>query len=963
MKYKVKKGDTLSTISEKLGVSIDKISSANAISGEGINRIYAGEILEIPEQGRDESLAASLGIPINLRQFFNADQDRTEKDLSKEELSALKNVIKYSQTPERRLEKEEAGLNPDYINYQDYNHFGAADVSQVDSEGSLLGKVTDPYTVMKTYLGRFKAEPQDSGGYKINDVFDFPAKTEETGLKKLAEYAGSVTDLGFDPYGQLRNYMGYYGPQEGSGQGGRSNINIALSQGGKTRHNFNRGGNTSMNIQQQTQNVAAQGRYGDSMLMHVNPAEVRGLSQVAPITINPQTGQPEAFLPFLVPLLGSLLGGSLLGGTALGTLGASALGSGLATWAATGDLKKGLLAGITGYGIGAALQGAGAAAAGADAATAAADVGKTALTESLLTDPTMLAQAGTEAAQGIASAGSTVPAASLNALGETTLNSALASAQPGFQLAGQTAADAYTGAGYSALGDAFSGGLGPGVQNLAAGASQPLAVAGIAGGMGPTAVMDSQEQFAEQMRQMQEDTAREKDERTRQMFESTPEPILYSAQGGPTNIDESLMMDANLLSGAMNMNSGGRVGYGSGGGILDTRNSAYNRINDKDYNQFSGDQQRFTPARQTFDINPEFMAGFQPETMYFEPNTMNQPASATTTDGPPVLSNSYTGSQGGYNMMGVEEAPLQTIDPYAPYTGLAPQGLVETGFNPVPVSESVTSDISKFPDKRTTPSNIDFSDIDFSNIDYSSLVTGGVPGSGSGSVSRSGSGDYLEDDFILDPSRYNESSLIHDPADIDFSNFDYSSLDPSDIFNPFTQELFEQQNRLQEESDIYEAAAGGETSRGKKAEGGETDNIMQDPITQEVVLFITGESDNQQAINDFVSKYGAETFSQLRDYVLKALTNENVQTEGQIQGVGNSGMADDIPGMIGANEKIAVSQDEFIVPADVVSALGDGSSNAGSNELYAMMDRVRQEKTGTTRQAPKLANAGGLLPR
>ena len=946
MKYKVKKGDTLSKISEKLGISIDEISSANNISGKGINRIYAGEILKIPEQRRDESLAASLGIPINLRQFFNANQDRTEKDLSKEELSALKNVIKYSQTPERRLEKKEAGLNPDYINYQDYNHFGAEDASQVDAEGSLLGKVSDPYTVIKTYLGQFKAEPQDSGGYKIDDVFDFPAKTEETGLKKLAEYAGSVTDLGFDPYGQLRNYMGYYGPQEGSGQGGRSNINIALSQGGKTRHNFNRGGNTSMNIQQQTQNVAAQGRYGDSMLMHVNPAEVRGLSQVAPITINPQTGQPEAFLPFLVPLLGSLLGGSLLGGTALGTLGASALGSGLATWAATGDLKKGLLAGITGYGIGSALQGAGAAAgasgaadAATQAATQAGTLGQAATQEAIQSAAT---QAGGEA---LTAATTATPWSNLKSVfNPSAISGTTASAAPDLLTAGTQAAPSF----------------GTSMGNLATGLSQPAAVAGIAGGMGPTAVMDSQEQFAEQMRQMQEDTAREEDERTRQMWESTPEPILYSAQGGPTNIDESLMMDANLLTGAMNMNDGGRVGYGSGGGIIDFRNNEFNRINDKDYNQFSGDQQRFTPQRKTFDINPEFMAGFQPETTYFEPLTINQPATATTTDGPPVLSNSYTGSQGGYNMMGVEQAPLQTIDPYAAYTGLAPQGLVETGFNPVP--EPGTSDIYK-----TTIGSGEYPDIDFNNIDYSSLVTGGgsgsVSGSGSGSVSSSGSGDYLEDDFRFDPSSYNESSLIHDPADIDFSNFDYSSLDPSDIFNPFTQELLEQQNRLMEESRGYGAAAGGETGRSKKAEGGETDNIMQDPITQEVVLFITGESDNQQAINDFVSKYGAETFSQLRDYVLKALTNENVQTEGQIQGVGNSGMADDIPGMIGANEKIAVSQDEFIVPADVVSALGDGSSNAGSNELYAMMDRVRQEKTGTTRQAPKLANAGGLLPR
>ena len=56
-----------------------------------------------------------------------------------------------------------------------------------------------------------------------------------------------------------------------------------------------------MDIKEQTRNVAAQGRYGDSMLLHVNPAEVRGLSQALPITVNPQTGQPEAFLPFIAP--------------------------------------------------------------------------------------------------------------------------------------------------------------------------------------------------------------------------------------------------------------------------------------------------------------------------------------------------------------------------------------------------------------------------------------------------------------------------------------------------------------------------------------------------------------------------------------------------------------------------------------------------------------------------------------
>ena len=86
------------------------------------------------------------------------------------------------------------------------------------------------------------------------------------------------------------------------------------------------------------------------------------------------------------------------------------------------------------------------------------------------------------------------------------------------------------------------------------------------------------------------------------------------------------------------------------------------------------------------------------------------------------------------------------------------------------------------------------------------------------------------------------------------------------------------------------------------------------------------------------------------------------QTEGLIAGVGNGGMDDDIMGTIGNKEKIAVSQDEFIIHADVVSGLGDGSSNAGSKELYAMMDRIRQKRTGTTKQPTMLANAGGMLP-
>ena len=109
--------------------------------------------------------------------------------------------------------------------------------------------------------------------------------------------------------------------------------------------------------------LANQGRYGDSMLVHMNPVEVQGLASMSPtgsLTVNPQTGQPEAFLPFLAPLLGGMLGTSALAGATIGSLTlspavAGAIGSGLATAAVEGDLKKGLISGITGFGVGSAL--------------------------------------------------------------------------------------------------------------------------------------------------------------------------------------------------------------------------------------------------------------------------------------------------------------------------------------------------------------------------------------------------------------------------------------------------------------------------------------------------------------------------------------------------------------------------------------------------------------------------------
>jgi hypothetical protein len=53
-------------------------------------------------------------------------------------------------------------------------------------------------------------------------------------------------------------------------------------------------------------------------------------------------------------------------------------------------------------------------------------------------------------------------------------------------------------------------------------------------------------------------------------------------------------------------------------------------------------------------------------------------------------------------------------------------------------------------------------------------------------------------------------------------------------------------------------------------------------------------------------------------------------------------------------QEARLANDEFVVPADVVADLGNGSSSAGAQQLYNMMDRVRQARHGTTEQPPEI---------
>jgi hypothetical protein len=75
-----------------------------------------------------------------------------------------------------------------------------------------------------------------------------------------------------------------------------------------------------------------------------------------------------------------------------------------------------------------------------------------------------------------------------------------------------------------------------------------------------------------------------------------------------------------------------------------------------------------------------------------------------------------------------------------------------------------------------------------------------------------------------------------------------------------------------------------------------------------------------------------------------------LETGGEV----GDGMSDEIEATIEGEQEARLSDGEFVVPADVVSHLGNGSSDAGAKRLYEMMDKIRMARTGTKKQGKEI---------
>lgn len=107
---------------------------------------------------------------------------------------------------------------------------------------------------------------------------------------------------------------------------------------------------------------------------------------------------------------------------------------------------------------------------------------------------------------------------------------------------------------------------------------------------------------------------------------------------------------------------------------------------------------------------------------------------------------------------------------------------------------------------------------------------------------------------------------------------------------------------------------------------------------------------------------GAKAGGLMRHMAVGGISNLGGYSDGGrlLKGPGD-GMSDNIPATIGRKQPARLADGEFVVPADVVSGLGNGSTDAGAKQLYKMLDKVRSARTGNKKQGKQI-NPNKYMP-
>jgi len=738
--------------------------------------------------------------------------------------------------------------------------------------------------------------------------------------------------------------------------------------------------------------MAKYGRYGDTMLVHMNPAEVAGIASLVPggrLTTNPVTGQPEAFLPLLLGFAAKGLGLSALGTGAL-------VGAGTA--AVTGDLKRGILSGLT-AGFGAGIG-------------EAASVGDPILSEAAAQGQSALADATTvlsDADMG----GATIDA--FKNLSDSQITDMGLSIDPSLST---EAGSSLGGFGETVEGirasvpDAFKSGTG-----IGEGISQNLGFTGNIAGAGIAAGTMEQDRLQEQFARQEMARLGEAEADRKEAYDDLQRGYAMAQPGIPTGLSDARSEMSRRTPPPMFASSGGQLrGMADGGNTNDENKNPY-------ASQYAGlgvarDVARFMGGPRGFGgIDPvevqrrqrgqdviapprDYMPGFEPEFQYFQ-NLARDPDGniVGTPDVPdrsyrpmrqgvisrsqyfdPVLQAPQSGAQ-----MNEYRRTLEKLDP-GPLGEAAVMGLASEGSVLSPMQQNAFEQYAPLAPFNTAQRGR-ISELMDRGMSMSQAI-------GNQESARS-KGYDLDGDGVVTDAEFTQATAEPETPDVP----DYAKDMPPEqqaMIAEYMKQYGPDTGRF-----LTSLLTGGLGSIGSyMAEGGEaeakkmpevgpapdvtvktsmmegkipgggiatipTEFTQQEgmPSEQELSMLadaLLGRTDTPDPIvNMFIERYGPDMFRQAREMILQSVVPD-AQTEGMIRGNG-SGMDDKVQGMIGKDQPVAVSPGEYIVAADVVSGLGEGSSDAGAKELDRMMDKVRMERNGTTKQAPRI-NERKVMP-
>jgi len=106
------------------------------------------------------------------------------------------------------------------------------------------------------------------------------------------------------------------------------------------------------------------------------------------------------------------------------------------------------------------------------------------------------------------------------------------------------------------------------------------------------------------------------------------------------------------------------------------------------------------------------------------------------------------------------------------------------------------------------------------------------------------------------------------------------------------------------------------------------------------VSALMGEAEKpDEVVKEFTEKYGPEALPKLVEDILSGGNGDFLRGPGD-------GKADDVPGLIDGVEPVFLSSGEYVVPADVVKSMGNGSPDEGAKELMGMVDDIRLASNG-----------------